>query len=279
MTLDLKTFEYGTRNKSKFATLDAAKPIEDLKEKFKILIAGKDKAGELYRTFHYSLFSYISYRIPEISDEIYRIDDAMKAGFGWEIGAFETWDVLGVKSTVASMKEAGYTVAKWVMDFIEAGNNSFYKIENGKRLYYDVSSKKFLELPGGESFIILSDLKEKTIWKNSACTLVDMGDDVVGLSWNTKIGSIGSEVLEAVNKSISIAEEKYKGLVIANEGPQFSAGANVGMIFMLAAEQDFDELNMAVRLFQKTTMKLSDSSISLGLVPLGLTFGRDCEIC
>ena len=164
------------------------------------------------------LFSYISHRIPEISDEIYRVDDAMKAGFGWEIGAFETWDVLGVKETTEAMKTAGYKVAPWVNDFIAAGNNSFYKIENGKRLYYDVSTKKYLPLPGGDSFIILSDLTEKTVWKNSACNLYDLGDDVLGLQWNTKMGSIGSEVLEAINKSIAIAEEKYKGLVIANEG-------------------------------------------------------------
>src|SRR5690606_35845435 len=132
-----------------------------------------------------------------------------------------------------AMKTAGYQVAGWVGEFLTAGNTSFYKVEDGKRLYYDVSSKSYKPLPGGDSFIILSDLKEKTVWKNSACNLVDLGDDVLALSWNTKMGSIGSEVLEAVNKSVSIAEEKYKGLVIANEGPQFSAGANIGMIFML----------------------------------------------
>ncbi|HEX7457148.1 MAG TPA: 3-hydroxyacyl-CoA dehydrogenase family protein, partial [Ginsengibacter sp.] len=216
LTLDLKTFEYSPRKKSKFATLDAAKPIEYLKERLKVLVAGKDKAGEFYKAFHYILFSYISHRIPEISDEIYRVDDAMKAGFGWEIGAFESWDVLGVKEATIAMKAAGYNVANWVNDFLDEGNTSFYKLENGKRLYYDVSSKKYLPLPGGDSFIILSDLREKTVWKNSACNLYDLGGDVVGLQWNTKMGSIGSEVLEALNKSISIAEEKYKGLVIAN---------------------------------------------------------------
>jgi 3-hydroxyacyl-CoA dehydrogenase len=278
-TLDLKTFDYAPRQKPKFATIETAKPIEDLKERIKILSKGKDKAGEFYREFHYSLFSYISNRIPEISDELYRIDDAMKAGFGWEIGAFETWDVLGVKETVEAMTNAGYEVASWITDFIAAGNNSFYKIENGKRLYYDVSTKNYLPLPGGNSFIILSDLKEKTVWKNSACNLYDLGDDVVGLSWNTKMGSIGSEVLEALNKSIAIAEEKYKGLVIANEAAQFSAGANVGMIFMLAAEQEYDELDMAVRLFQNTTMKIRYSSIPVVVAPHGLTLGGGCEIC
>ncbi len=278
LTLNLKSFEYAPRQRSKFATLETAKPIDDLNQRLKILASGKDKANEFYGLFHYNLFSYISNRIPEISDEIYRIDDAMKAGFGWEIGAFESWNVLGVKETVTAMKEAGYDVASWITDFIEAGNNSFYKIENGKRLYYDVSTKKYLPLPGGDSFIILSDLKEKNVWKNSACNLYDLGNDVVGLQWNTKMGSIGSEVLEALNKSISIAEEKYKGLVIANEGAQFSAGANVGMIFMLAAEQEYEELDIAIRMFQNTMMRVRYSSIPVVVAPHGLALGGACEM-
>jgi 3-hydroxyacyl-CoA dehydrogenase len=203
----------------------------------------------------------------------------MKAGFGWEIGPFETWDLSGVKETAEEMKNAGYEVADWVKDFIAAGNISFYKVENGKRLYFDVSSKKYLSLPGGESFIILSDLTEKTIWKNNACHLYDLGDDVVGLTWNTKMGSIGGEVLEAINKSIAIAEEKYKGLVIANEAPQFTAGANIAMMFMLAAEQEYDELDMAVRLFQNTAMRIRYSPIPVVVAPHGLTLGGGCEIC
>jgi 3-hydroxyacyl-CoA dehydrogenase len=279
LTLNLKTFEYGPRQKPKFATVETAKPIDDLKERLKALSAGKDKAGEFYRQFHYALFSYISHRVPEISNELYRIDDAMKAGFGWELGPFEAWDILGIKQTVEAMQIAGDDVASWVTDFIAAENNSFYKIESGKRLYYDVSTKKYLPLPGADSFIILSDLKEKTVWKNSACNLYDLGDDVVGLTWNTKMGSIGGEVLEALNKSIAIAEEKYKGLVIANEAAQFSAGANVGMIFMLAAEQEYDELDMAVRLFQNTTMRIRYSSIPVVVAPHGLALGGGCEIC
>ncbi|HVZ98222.1 MAG TPA: enoyl-CoA hydratase/isomerase family protein, partial [Chitinophagaceae bacterium] len=247
-------------------------------QRLKVLVAGNDKAGEFYRAFHYSLFSYISHRIPEISDEIYRIDDAMKAGFGWEIGAFESWDILGVKETAAAMKAAGYAVAPWVDEFIAAGNNTFYKIENGKRLCFDVSSKKYLPLPGGDAFIIMSDLKEKTVWKNTACSLYDLGDEVVGLQWNTKMGTIGSEVIEAINKSIAIAEEKYKGLVIANEGAQFSAGANIGMIFMLAAEQDFDELDLAVRTFQNTMMRVRYSAIPVVIAPHGLALGGGCEL-
>jgi 3-hydroxyacyl-CoA dehydrogenase len=276
-TLNLKTGEYEPKQKPKFATLEAAKPIDDLKTRLKTVMAGTDKAGEFYRQFHYHLFSYISHRIPEISDELYRLDDAMMAGFGWEIGAFESWDVLGVAKTTEAMQAAGFAVAPWVLEFIEAGHKSFYKVENGKRQYYDVATKTYKPTPGGDSFIILSDLKEKTIWKNSACTLVDLGDDVAGLSWNTKMNTIGGDVLSGIQKSVAIAEEKYKGLVIANEGPNFSLGANVGLIFMYAIDQEYDELDMAVRMFQNTSMRLRYSSIPVVVAPHGMALGGGCE--
>ena len=161
---------------------------------------------------------------------------------------------------------------------LAAGNESFYKIENGKRLCYDVSSKSYKTLPGGDSFIILNNYKDKIVWKNSNAALYDIGDDVVGLQWNTKMNTVGSEVLEAINKSIGIAEEKFKGLVIANDGANFSAGANVGMIFMFAAEQEFDELDMAVRMFQNSVMRVRYSNIPVVIAPHGLTLGGGCEM-
>ena len=279
LTLNLQTMEYGPRTKAKFATLETAKPIEDLKSRLKALCAGTDKAGEFYRLFHYNLFSYISNRIPEISDEIYRVDDGMMAGFGWEIGAFESWDALGVAKTTAAMKAAGFKVATWVDEMIASGAMSFYKVENGKRLYYDVSSKLYKAIPGGEAFIVMKNFDNQTIWKNRACRTYHLGHDVLGLEWYTKMGSIGGEVLEGIQKSISLAEEKYKGLVIANEGQNFSAGANVGMIFMLAIEQDYDEIDMAIRMFQNTMMRVRYSGIPVVLAPHGLALGGGCEIC
>ena len=276
--INLSTLEYEPRKKAKFATLEAAKPIDDLATRIKVLCAGTDKAGEFYRLFHYHLFSYISNRIPEISDELYRVDDAMMAGFGWEIGAFESWDALGLVKTTAAMKTAGYAVAAWVDDMIAAGNTSFYKVENGKRLCYDVSSKTYKALPGGEAFIVMKNFTNQTVWKNSACRTYHLGDDVLGLEWYTKMGSIGGEVLEGIQKSISLAEEKYKGLVIANEGQNFSAGANVGMIFMLAIEQDYDEIDMAIRMFQQTMMRARYSSIPVVVAPHGLALGGACEL-
>jgi len=278
LTLNLQTLEYGARQKPKFAMLETAKPIEDLKTRIKALCAGTDKAGEFYRLFHYNLFSYISHRIPEISDELYRVDDAMMAGFGWEIGAFESWDTLGLAKTVEAMKAAGHKVAAWVEEMIAAGNTSFYKVENGKRLCYDAGSKSYKVLPGGDAFIVMKNFENQTIWKNAACRTYHLGDDVIGLEWYTKMGSIGGEVLEGLQRSIAIAEEKYKGLVVANDGPNFSAGANVAMIFMMAIEQDYDEIDMAIRQFQNTMMRVRYSAIPVVLAPHGLALGGGCEM-
>ncbi|TWI79230.1 3-hydroxyacyl-CoA dehydrogenase [Lacibacter cauensis] len=278
LTLNLQTMEYAPRVKPKFGSVDAAKPIDDLKTRLKMLCSGSDKAGEFYKQFHYSLFSYISHRIPEISDELYRVDDAMMAGFGWEIGAFESWDVLGVAKTVDAMKAAGYKVAAWVDEMIASGATSFYKVENNKRVCYDPASKSYKVIPGGDAFIVMKNFENQTVWKNASCRTYHLGDDVLGLEWNTKMGSIGGEVLEGIQKSIALAEDKYKGLVIANDAAQFSAGANVGMIFMLAIEQEYDELDMAIRMFQNTMMRARYSSIPVVVAPHGLTLGGACEL-
>lgn len=278
LTLNLNTMEYGARVKPKFASIEAAKPIEDLHQRIKLLSAANDKAGDFYRAFHFSLFSYISFRIPEISDEIYRLDDAMMAGFGWEIGAFESWDTVGLVKTVQAMKAAGVSVAPWIDEMIAGGFTSFYKVVNGKKMYYDLASKNYAIIPGGESFLVLKNHSDKTIWKNSACKMYDIGDGVAGFEWSTKMNSIGGEVLEGLNKAITLAEKEYKGLVIANEGANFSAGANVGMIFMLAIEQEYDELDMAIRMFQNSMMRLRYSSIPVVTAPHGLTLGGGCEM-
>lgn len=279
LTLNLDTMEYGPKQKSKFATIETAKPIDDLNQRLKALYAGQDKAGEFYKLFHHMLFAYASNRIPEIADELYKIDDALKAGFGWEIGAFESWDVLGVRKVLERMDAAGIKGADWVKEMLAAGNETFYKTENGQRKYYDIASKAYKTIPGSGTFIILEHLDEQVVWKNSAAKLYDIGDGVVALRWNTKMNSIGGEVLDAVQKSVGIAEEKYNGLVIANNGANFSAGANVGLIFMLAAEQEYDELDMAVRQFQNTTMRLRYSSVPVVVAPHGMTLGGGCEMC
>lgn len=278
-SLDLNTLAYKPSQKAKFATLETTKSIDDLRSRMKVLLAGKDKAGEFYRTSFHSLFAYVSNRIPEITDELYKIDAAMNAGFGWELAPFEAWDALGVDDTIKAMEAEGNKPAKWVYEMLASGANSFYKIENGTKKYYDIQSKSYKVIPGTESFILLDTIRAtKTVWKNNGATLTDIGDGIVNLEWNTKMNSIGAEVIEGVNKAIEIAEKDFKGIVISNEGANFSAGANVGMIFMLAVEQEYDELNFAIKAFQNTMMRIRYSSIPIIVAPHNMALGGACEM-
>lgn len=279
LTLDLNTLEYREKNKAKFASVGAAKVIDDLKDRIKSLHSAKDKAGEFLRELAFYLFAYSSNRIPEISDELYKIDDAMRAGFGWELGPFETWDVLGVEKYVNKMKETGHTPADWIEEMLSKGFNSFYKVEDGVKKYYDQETKSYKKIPGREGFIILENLRaNKPVWKNSGTTLHDIGDGVLNLEFHTKMNAIGSEILEGITKSIEIAEQDFRGLVLGNQGPHFSAGANLAMILMLATEQEFDEIDLAVRQFQKTTMRIRYSAIPVVAAPHGMTLGGGCEV-
>ncbi len=284
LSLDLKTLEYKPQVKPKFATLDAAKKEDDLGKRLKLVYNGSDKAGEFYRRSFNAMFAYVSHRIPEISDELYRIDDGMRAGFGWEQGPFESWDAIGIEAVVKALRDsgsgAGVTVAKWVHEMVAAGNTSFYKTEGGKRLYYDPASKSYKPVPRAEGLIVLSDLPESTVvWKNSAVTVHDLGDGVLQVGWTSKMNTIGAEVIQGLNKAIDLAEAGYKGLVVYNDGANFSAGANVGMIFMMAVEQEYDDLNMAVRMFQNTMMRMRYSSIPVVAAPHQLCLGGGTELC
>lgn len=279
LALDLKTMEYRPQQKAKFATLEMTKTIDNLKERMKVLLSGKDKAGEFYRASFFGLFQYVSNRIPEITDDLYKIDAAMNAGFAWELGPFEVWDTVGVKEAVAQMEAAKLKPAQWIYDFLSAGNSSFYKVENGLKKYYDIPSKSYKVIPGTESFIILDNIRSsKTVWKNNGATITDIGDGIINLEWNTKMNSIGGEVIGGLNKAIEIAEKDFRGLVISNEGAHFSAGANVGMIFMMAVEQEWDELNFAIKAFQNTMMRVRYSSIPVVVAPHNMALGGACEM-
>ncbi|NQX98313.1 MAG: 3-hydroxyacyl-CoA dehydrogenase, partial [Flavobacteriales bacterium] len=279
LTLDLNTLEYREKKRAKFATLEMTKTIDDLKERTKVLLAGKDKAGEFYRKSFYGLFAYVSNRIPEITDAIYKIDDALNAGFGWQMGPFETWDVLGVEKTTAKMKEAGVEVSVWIHEMIAAGCPTFYKLENGVKYFYDIETKAYQIIPGSENILSLETLREdNTVWKNSGTTIVDLGDGILNIEFHTKMNTIGGEVIEGINKAIDLAEADYKGLVISNDGENFSAGANVGMIFMMAVEQEYDELNFAIKAFQDTMMRVRYSNIPVIVAPHNLALGGGCEM-
>lgn len=280
LSLDLKTFEYKPQQKVKSVTLEATKPVENLRERMKVFAKGTDKAGEFFRTSFFGLFEYVSDRIPEISDELYRIDDAMRAGFGWELGPFEVWDALGVKESMEGMKKYGNEAAPWVNEMLDAGYSSFYIIDNGIKKYYDIPSKGYKAVPGSDAFIILDNIRaNKTIWKNAGTTITDIGDGILNLEFHTKMNTIGGEVIQGINKAIELAEKDYQGLVIGNDGANFSAGANIGMIFMAAIEQDWDEINLAIKMFQNTMMRIRYSSIPVVAAAHNLTLGGGCELC
>ena len=278
LTLDLKTFEYKPKGKTKFATLDQSKVIDNPDERIKVLFAGTDKAGEFYRESFCSLFQYITNRIPEISDDLFNIDEAICAGFGWETGPFKTWDILGLAETVKLMEQKNKKPAPWVYSMISKGLTSFYQVQKNVKTYYDIPSSSYKIKPGAENFILLDTRKEKIVWKNSGCSVIDIGDGILNLEFHTKMNTIGGEIIQGVNKAVELAERNFRGLVIANEGQNFSAGANLAMIFMFASEQEFDEIDLAVRAFQNINMLVRYSAIPVVVAPHALSLGGGCEM-
>ena len=277
--MDLETLEYRKSAKAKFATLELTKSIDKVVDRFKVLVAGKDKAGEFYQKSFGSMFAYVSKRIPEISDELYKIDDAMKAGFGWEHGPYQVWDAVGVKAGIALIKDLGKEPAAWVNEMLEAGIDSFYTIKDGATYYYDIPQKKHLKIPGQDSFIILDNIRASSeVFKNSGVVIEDLGDGILNCEFQSKMNSIGGDVLAGLNKAIDLAEQDFDGLVVGNQGANFSVGANIGMIFMMAVEQEYDELNAAIKYFQDSCMRLRYSSIPTVVAPHGMTLGGGCEM-
>jgi 3-hydroxyacyl-CoA dehydrogenase len=277
--LDLNTLEYREKKRAKFATLELTKKIDNVIDRFKILVGGKDKAADFYRKNFAAMFAYVSHRIPEISDELYKIDDAMKAGFGWEHGPFQIWDAIGVQKGIEIMESEGHSPSQWVLDMLESGNSSFYTIENGATLAYSISNKTQEKIPGQDAFIILDNIrKSKEVFKNSGVVIEDLGDGILNCEFQSKMNTIGGDVLAGLNKAVDLAEQNFEGLVIGNQGANFSVGANIGMIFMMAVEQEYDELNMAIKYFQDTMMRMRYSSIPTIAAPHGMTLGGGCEL-
>lgn len=278
-TLDLITLEYRDSKKTNFATLELTKTIDKVIDRFKVLVSGKDKAGEFYRKNFAAMFEYVSNRIPEISDELYKIDDAMKAGFGWEHGPFQIWDAIGVEKGIELMKAQGKQPAAWVNEMLASGSSSFYTVKNGATFYYDIPKKSQEKIPGQDAFIILDNIrKSNEVYKNSGVVIEDLGDGILNCEFQSKMNTIGGDVLAGLNKAIDLAEKDFAGLVIGNQGANFSVGANIGMIFMMAAEQEYDELNMAIKYFQDTMMRMRYSAIPTIAAPHGMALGGGCEL-
>jgi 3-hydroxyacyl-CoA dehydrogenase len=280
LALNLETLEYEEQTKVRFDIIGKVREIEDVRERTKLLIESDGKVGDFFKANFLGLFEYVSNRIPEISDELFRIDDGMRAGFGWQLGPFESWDAIGLEKGIELMKANGQQPAAWIDEMLASGAKSFYKVENGAKYYYDIPSKSYKVIPGTEDLVVLDNLRAaNTVWSNKGTTIVDLGDGILNLEFHTKMNTIGAEVIQGINKAIDLAEADYKGLVISNTGQNFSAGANVGMIFMMAVEQEYDELSFAIAQFQKTMMRIRYSAIPVVAAPHQMALGGGCELC
>ncbi len=278
-SLDLNTLEYRSKERAKFDTLDKTKSVDEVAKRFPILIEGKDKAGEFYRRNFAALFAYVQHRILEITDALYKIDDAMKAGFGWQHGPFQIWDAVGLDKGIQLMKDEGYEIADWVKKLSESDHKSFYHVKSGKTYFYDIDKKSHEKIPGQDAFIILDNIRDsQEVWSNKDLVATDLGDGILNIEFRSKMNSIGGDVLNGINTAMDLAEKEYDGVVISNTGDNFSVGANIGMIFMFAVEQEYEELNGAIKYFQDTMMRMRYSSIPTVAAPHQMALGGGCEL-
>jgi 3-hydroxyacyl-CoA dehydrogenase len=280
LELDLTTFEYKPQQKTKFPSLEAAKAIEDLPKRVKTLVWGDDRVGEFLWKTASRISRYAANRIPEIADTIVEVDNALKWGFGWEIGVFEAWDAIGVRESVARMRADGQPVPANVEKMLEAGAETFYTTENGGRSYYDLVGGGYKPVAEQPGVLVLKSLKERTgvIKSNPGASLIDLGDGVACLEFHSKMNSIGGDTVLMMNFALDEVEQNFKGLVVGNQGGNFSAGANIMMLLLAAQEEEWDDINMMVAALQKAIMRLRYSSKPVVTAPYGLTLGGGCEI-
>lgn len=280
LELDLSTFEYKPQSKTKFPSLDAAKAIEETAKRVKQLVWGDDRVGEFLWKTTSRVSRYAANRIPEIADTIVEIDNAIKWGFGWTIGVFEAWDAIGVAESVERMRKEGQAIPANVEKMLASGATSFYKNEGGNHSFYDLVAGEYKPMPARPGVMILKDIKERTgvIKSNPGASLIDIGDGVACLEFHSKMNSIGGDTVQLMNFALDEVEKNFKGLVVGNQGGNFSAGANIMMLLLAAQEEEWDDINMMVKALQNAVMRLRYSAKPVVTAPYGLTLGGGCEI-
>ncbi len=280
-TLDLETMEYRPKAKARLPVVGQLKAIEDLGQRIKALVWGKDKASLFSWDQTANTLVYAANRLGEIADDIVNIDKAMRAGFAWEMGPFEVWDAIGLEKSVARMEKEGLEVPVWVKEMVANGFASFYKWEDGVQYFYDRQAGEYREVVRRPEIILLKSLKDrnKVVAGNSGATLIDLGDGVACLEFHTKMNALGLEIGDMLRKSAEIVSREFEGLVIANHAPNFSVGANLGLVLFTAQEEEWDELHWLVKGLQDAIMGLKFLDKPVVAAPAGMALGGGCEVC
>lgn len=278
LQLNPDTMDYEPRGKLKAPSVQAAKQLKTTRDKIKALAYADDRAGEILWPVMKQTLLYSAEKTHEIADHIHAVDLAMKWGFGWEYGPFETWDALGLEESSKRMKEEGETIPKWVEDMLANGFTSFYKKDNGVPAYYHEG--KYVPISYNLKEVHLKQLKKqgKVIKKNAGASLIDLGDDIAGLEFHSQSNAIGLDILQLIQQSVDEVEKNFKGLVIGNQGHNFCVGANIALMLMEAQDDNFFELDMVVRQFQQTMLKMKYANKPVVAAPFAMTLGGGAEV-
>ncbi|NMO14125.1 3-hydroxyacyl-CoA dehydrogenase/enoyl-CoA hydratase family protein [Pyxidicoccus fallax] len=278
--LDLSTLQYRAQNKVRFESLGAAKEVEDVRERVAVVLNGQDKAAKFAERISLDVMAYTSRRIPEIADDVVNVDRAMRWGYAWDLGPFQAWDAYGVKKGVERMKELGLKPAAWVEEMLAAGRTSFYGVENGKDTYWDIPSKSAKVVQENARTQRVEYLKrgDKKIDGNDSASLWDMGDGVTLLEFHSKMNSLDDQIIEMMGKALDETEKNFKGLVIGNDGANFSAGANIVALLWAAKSGEFEGIRQQVRTLQSTLQRMRYSPVPVVTAPFNLTLGGGAEV-
>lgn len=279
LELNYNTMEYEERKKLKAPSIEMAKQTKGLANKLKALLYADDRAGQLLFNIIAPTLLYSAELLGEIADDIVAIDRAMKWGFGWELGPFELWDVIGVKKSLHKMKQKGFEIPNWVLEMVEKGNKTFYKKENNQVYFYH--NGEYYPIKQNKKVVHLQSLKDEkgVVKKNSGASLIDLGDDVALLEFHSPNNAIGFDIIQMIDYAVEEVDRNYKGLVIGNQGKNFCVGANLALILMEAQDDNYFEIELVVRRFQQAMMKLKYSPKPVVAAPFNMTLGGGAEVC